>query len=360
MAILVAEGFEHIRGTLDYERRFVESSPSGVPSSLTQIDGRFPGSKCLRAVNGQVYTLRTHDLTPGSVTAILSFHIRSKGSALEPSSLIIGMMSAANVQQIVVDCSNIGGAQSIVLRRGATALYASPELPLEEFYHVELRVLISPTVGEWDLRINNMTVSSGEGNTANGGTSGFVRLFAGFASDTSVDSYIDLDDLILMDDTGDGPFNKLLGPVGIECLVPVRLVSGSHSNWTPNTGTNRAAVDDASSGVADDDTTYIDNSAPGVSVDYYGMAPVVSLHSSTLNIRPSVDARETNADNDVTLSSIDRDNVVLDRGAVLIDANAAYFRYKVDSSGATPEDLFDSLFGIQEDSIVLWTPTPLP
>lgn len=359
MALLVAEGFEHIRGTLDYERRFVESSPSGVPSSLTQIDGRFPGSKCIRAVNGQVYTLRTHDLTPGSVTAILSFHLRSKGSALEPSSLIIGMMSAANVQQIVVDCSNIGGAQSIVLRRGSTHLYDSPELPLEEFYHVELRVLISPTIGEWDLRINDMTVSSGEGNTANGGTSGFARLFAGFSSDTSVDSYIDLDDLILMDDSGEGSFNKMLGPVGIECLVPVRLVSGSHSNWTPNTGTNRAAVDDASSGVADDDTTYIDNSAAGVSVDYYGMAPVTSLHSSTLNIRPSIDARETSADNDLTFTMFGPDASIDDLDAVLVESGASYDRYSTDSEGRTPEDIFDSLFGIQEDSVVLWHPVPV-
>jgi len=346
MVLLIAEGFEHIRGTLDYERRFVESSPSGVPASLTQIAGRFPGSKCLRAVNGQVFSLRTHAISPGSITAILSFHFRSKGSFT--SGLIIGLLNAANAQQIVVETLNLGGLQQINLRRGATVLYASPNLPIDAFYHVELRVKISPIIGEWDLRINEMSVSTGTGNTANGGTAGFVRLFASLTSDVGAAVYIDLDDLILMDDSGNRPHNRMLGITGIESLVSKSFMTSSLEPWKPNTGTNEAAIDDASTGTADDDTTFVDNSPLEVVGDFYDTEEVTSLHSSALNLRLSVDARETSTASDILMTSYSHNGKVVDLGQLTIGNSASYSRYKTDSVGGTPEDISSTSFGFRD------------
>lgn len=146
-----------------------------------------------------------------------------------------------------------------------------------EWVFIELRAKISTTLGSFDLRMNGVTQASGSDlNTRNASSSvdaiNRIYLGAGANSDTS---YISrrLCDLYLNNTTvvSGSSCHTFLGPIRVEYLPAA--AEGFYKQFTPSTGTNRAAtVDDT--GILTSDNNY---SSTAGQMDTYTLATLPAI-----------------------------------------------------------------------------------
>lgn len=185
----------------------------------------------------------------------------NSGIANSPQAMIT-LFNGNNTQiDLAVDGSN---GTLLVRRAGTTTIGTSaPGLIVQGFwYYIEFKVLLSTTVGTYEVRINGVTVLSGTGANTQGyvtsATAEQIRVGAAFNGAL-------IDDLYMCDGTGSAPTNDFLGDVRVQWLAPSG--AGNHTAWTPNTGANYAAVNEHP---ANDDTTYVASSTAG-QIDTYAM-----------------------------------------------------------------------------------------
>ena len=126
--------------------------------------------------------------------------------------------------------------------RGSTLLAtSSPLLVASVWNYVEIRVLISDTVGRVVVRHNGVTIIDYTGDTKNGGTNTSVdKIKLAGISNFSTDQYYD--DLYICDATGSSPYNTFLGDVRVHTIVPNG--AGSSTQFTPSSGANYTTVDE--------------------------------------------------------------------------------------------------------------------
>ena len=139
------------------------------------------------------------------------------------------------------------------------------------------------------LQIDNSdpAASSLTGTYTAGGLNQPNRIYLNRTASTGVNWLID--DLVIYDDvagvTGDlrSSVNFPLGDSRIEILYPTG--AGSTTQWTPNTGANYAAVDEA---VSDEDTTYVQNGT-STQKDLYAFGNLsgtpATVHAVVVNAR---------------------------------------------------------------------------
>jgi hypothetical protein len=129
-----------------------------------------------------------------------------------------------------------------VAYRGATQIGISvPQLVTSVWNYLEVRVLISDTVGRCVVKLNGNTMIDFTGDTKNGGTNTSVdKMKLAGISNFSTDQYYD--DLYLCDASGSAPYNTYLGDVRIHTIVP--NAAGSSTQLTPSSGANYTTVDE--------------------------------------------------------------------------------------------------------------------
>ncbi len=121
-----------------------------------------------------------------------------------------------------------------------------------EWRYMELKVVVSATVGRIELRINGAEVFNSGDIDIVPGTSTGVRFVRFGPSSTTANDDVFFDDVYICDDAGTD-HNTFLGPVRVYALTPTGDVTKA---WTPSTGTdNFAMVDDGAN--HDADSTYI-------------------------------------------------------------------------------------------------------
>jgi hypothetical protein len=147
----------------------------------------------------------------------------------------------------------------IASRAGATLGTSVAVFTVGEHY-LEFKVLISDTVGTYEIRLDGVNVLSGSAadtkNTANA-TADTIRFGDSFLNSTPV-----MDDVYICDGTG-ARNNNFLGDVRVDCLFPSG--AGANTGLTPNTGTNFGAVDETT---ANDDTDYVSSAVVGTKDTY--------------------------------------------------------------------------------------------
>jgi len=120
------------------------------------------------------------------------------------------------------------------------------------WYYVELSVVIDPSAGAFELRVNGITEASGSGyNTAYGGNATADKV------DWGDWNYVSLDDLYLCNDLG-AHNNDFLGDIAVHCLMPNG--AGNYSEWAPQPGANWENVSEIP---PDDDTSYNETASAG-------------------------------------------------------------------------------------------------
>jgi len=145
--------------------------------------------------------------------------------------------------------SSIGN--KIVVSRGGTTdiAFSDKALPLGVWNHIEIKALISNTVGTVEVRVNNEVWINETGlDTLNGSGPVGTNALQLLGSNTLDSGF---DDLYILDTTG-SRLNDFIGDCGIETLYPSGV--GADAEFTPSAGANWQNVDEV--GDPDDDTTY--------------------------------------------------------------------------------------------------------
>jgi len=132
----------------------------------------------------------------------------------------------------------------------------------DEFLDIEWKVTVHNTTGVIELRVNGVTeiTSTGSLNTRAGTNNSADTVRLGTSTTGLARPFYK--HFILMDTTG-SVMNDFIGPVDVTSLRP--NADGEYDDWTANTGTRFAAVNQA---VTDNDTTFVSSSTPGDQVTF--------------------------------------------------------------------------------------------
>ena len=179
-----------------------------------------------------------------------------------------------------------------VTRNGTLLGTGSSILNINTFYHIDLSVVISDTVGSFVLKLNGLTEISGSGIDTKATANAYVDRFylgGGYSEEGAVapgERY--WDDVAVGDDQGS--FNTSSpGDVAVEAIHPTG--AGATTAWTPSAGTNWQNVDDA---LPDDDATYNKSNTVG-QTDMYAMADLAEATGLIKAVQYVQYARKDNA-----------------------------------------------------------------
>lgn len=155
-------------------------------------------------------------------------------------------------------------------------------LPLT-WYYLELKVKCADVGGTYELRVSGQTVLSGSGDTKVGSNAYHDRVC--FYSANGAIPYFD--DFYVCDGSGSAN-NNFLGDVRVVTVRPSG--AGGSTQWTPDSGSNFARVNEAISG---EDSSYVEDGIIGHE-DRYAFGDLSGV-SSINGLMICADCRETDA-----------------------------------------------------------------
>lgn len=265
MAFLWTDSFDH------YDTALISAKYATIGGSPTIVSGGGRrGSQCIRFPNATA-TITTA-ITPSGTTIVCGASV--KLATLAAQTELFSVMDGATVQMSV--CVKTDGA--IEVRRstrtgtllgtsGATGLIVATTSAF-----VELKALISTTVGTAEVRVNGVVVLTLTGlNNAQSAVNQWTNLkLLGSASIAS----LDIDDLYLLDGSGAAPLNTYLGDIRVDVCLPT--AEGNTIQWTPLSGTDNALM--------------VDEIPPNGDTDYNATAVVNNIDTLVVQNAPAVGA----------------------------------------------------------------------
>lgn len=151
--------------------------------------------------------------------------------------------------------------------------------------YIEWKVTCHNTAGAFEVRVDGVSWLSGSGvntrNSSNNQMDGWD-----VAHQTVSQTGMTIDDLYVCDTLG-GLHDDFLGAVKVEISRPT--AAGNSTQWTPNTGANWAAVDDAT---PDDDTTYITSSTAN-NTDLFTMGNLSAASGNVIAVQVGYRGKKT-------------------------------------------------------------------
>jgi hypothetical protein len=283
MALLFMDGFDHY-ASADLLLKWTAMSNASISagsgrrssSSLQFGGGGGTGSKVVpasgtTALGGVAFRINTLS----SVVNILGFH----NTAANQDHLRVTLNTTGALSVCRVTGSGLNGGSNTVLGTTAAGLIVGGA-----YNYIELKGVLHASAGTVQLRVNGATVLNLTGQVTTQGTLVWDRIWV---SNSGAGSGADCDDLWVCDGTGAAPWNDLLGDCRVDARVPT--AAGATTGWTPSTGANWAAVDDAAPngdtdyvaattvGLTD---TYTIQDAPVVGATIYGVQHCVNLKKS--------------------------------------------------------------------------------
>jgi len=200
-------------------------------------------------------------------TFFTRFAFRKSTNPNAPNRIFIMTNNGFTTGLVRVDLDSAGQIVVTPLAGGGTI--SSSALSNNTYYVIELKVLLSATVGTVELRIDGVSIGSLSSiNTLNGTT---LQEFRFSVTTTSgVFPTYNYDDIAINDASGsfqnDWP--------GLGHIIMSKPGLDGSITWTPNVGSdNFANVDDLPATAADDDTTY-NSSATANDEDRYAITPM--------------------------------------------------------------------------------------
>jgi hypothetical protein len=286
MAFRFGDGFDHY-ATASFGEKWTALTGGPVVSAG---NGR-RASQSFRANNTNQYITKTLDNQASWVIG-LAFRSSLVPTAISP---FIALLDAGTAQ-----CElrlNTDGTLSIT--RNGTALTGGTSASAMSgniYYYVEWMVTISASIAANTCKVNvngtnwiNVAAGQSTRNTANN-SANQVRI--GYQSGASGNSpNWDFDDLYVLDGNDSGvagnPCNAFLGDVAVVPLYPSG--AGNYSQWTPDSGTNYARVNEA---LADGDTSYVQTGVAG-NIDSYIYQALAGSPGSIFAVLWNAEMRKT-------------------------------------------------------------------
>lgn len=234
MALLRFESFDH------YDTATASAAITDLGPNCTIATVGRNGTQGVAVRGSQSTTLVQLQSSPSGNTGIVGFAVRMP-TALPAQDRRLCSFQEGSQEHITLILTTTG---ALVVRRGASTILGTSgaTLATATYYFLEFKVLISDTVGTYEVRIDGTNVLSASAvDTRNAGTTGnwtSVPLTGGAGS---VSSDVDLDDVYICDGTGAAPFNTFLGDRRVVSLLP-EAGNGTISEWDPSTGTDRGTL----------------------------------------------------------------------------------------------------------------------
>jgi len=269
MTVVFMEGFDHYNAT-----QMVTYKNWATNQGWAMQTGRFGGQAWY---NGQGST-NSHAL-PGSYTELI-FGAAGKMVDHDAANAFALYSSGTVVVKVLPVASGPNYVWKIVNSAGTTLATGTTPIALSTWYYLELRVVVSATVGTVELRLNGSTTAE---CSATGVNTGALSINTVAASGNQ----FHYDDMYCVDpNSGSAPTNTWLGDVRVETLLPT-----SNGNSTAWTGVY-TAVDEG--GAANDDTDYIYSSTPG-DKETYGLSDLSVTNGTVYAVQANLTARKDDA-----------------------------------------------------------------
>jgi len=312
MALLYIDSFDHYV-TADITAKWTNKGVSDVTPTISAGNGRHSSSSLRLAAAGPLNNSTAwvqKVLTPADATMICGFAVSVPSAAIGSTGLPLAAVRDGSTTQVCLRINNTGTLSVVRGNQGGTVLGTTTAVvPFSTFTFIEWKVLIDPSVGTVDVRINGASALSLTGqNTRSSGTSQWTAFNLGVI-DAVFNTYgttsnTDYDDLYVLDGSGSSPLNAFLGDARVDARYPTG--AGATTGWTPSTGSNWQNVDDTA---PDGDSTYnatstvnavdtfVTQDAPVAGALLYGVQLCLSqkkTDSGTCSLAPVVRHSSTN------------------------------------------------------------------
>ena len=277
MALLFADGFDHYV-TGDLTRKWSATSTS--TPIISTANPRY-GAQHLRS--SSLSTQYLIKAVPQPVTLIAGAAVNPAAFPTGGNSSIITFLDGTLVQASL----RVTGSGLLTVIKGSSTVLATSTTGISagNYSYVEMKVLISSTVGTVQVKVNGTTVINATGlNTQSGSNTYIDGVFLG-PHISSGNFNTDYDDFYICDTTG-STNNDFLGDVRIEALYPSG--AGSSTTWTPSTGSNYTCVDEATANITD----YVTSTAND-QIDTYAFGDLAEAAGSVKGIQINALAQKT-------------------------------------------------------------------
>lgn len=241
MALRFYDGFDHYPAA-EMLNKWTSWSNTGIAF----VSGRYAGSTAVNT-NARSFS-KSIDAQSEWIVGFAFKHLGATGQ-------ILRLFNGATLQDdLFFDAAT---NRFSVRRAGSTVLgTGTKQLQISVWHYVELRIVLSDTVGVVNLKVDGVDDINLTGqDTINSGATSDGFTFG----DGGVPSYID--DLYICDASGAAPYNTFLNDPRVEVLYPTG--NGASSQWVgqdADSVDNYLLVDETDS---DDDTTYVESSTVG-------------------------------------------------------------------------------------------------
>lgn len=282
MSLEFMDGFDHYQ---TFSQKW-DNNASGNNSN--QTPARFGGGSAS-------FFTGTIALSQGQLSAvstrIIGFALYINNSGIAAGG-IVNFLLAGTTQ---CDLRYTSTGQLQVTRNGTVLGTSTFQMLTFVWYYIEISVTINGSTGAFDVHVNGTSVLSASGvNTANAGGTTTDSLKIGCT--TGQGQNLNFDDLYILNTSG-AANNTFLGDSRIVTQVPNS--DGTHTAWTPSSGTNRySRVNEIP---PDGDSSYIFDSTPGDENTFGFPATTISGTGVVAAVQVNMCARK----DDVTTRSIE-------------------------------------------------------
>lgn len=233
MALLFMEGWE-VDGFSQDQNAMARKYAAYSSANGTQT-GRLQGLSGTISTNS---VLRTRAFGTPTSTCIIGFGYQDASSGSSSGNFEINIINGAEDQIRLLWVAVTSSTFRIDLKRGSTLIASSPEYSTLNWHYFELKVVVDPSAGTYELRRNETTVFSDTGvNTAESGSANWDAIhLTGISAEGNANGNPRFDDLYVCDGTG-SINNDFLGDSVIEGRFPTGdSVVASMLDWTPSSG----------------------------------------------------------------------------------------------------------------------------
>lgn len=276
MALRFMDSFDHYTVPLDKW----DTESGAKPAQISTTVGRFVNGSLL--VGGNAHSgFLTKDISTQD-EYIAGFALLFPTDAL--MDVIFSTAGGSKVAEITIN------PPDIELRNAAGTIVATAtnSITAATWQFVEFRVKQSPTLGEIECRVNNVTVASAINQNMGSTAISQIRIESHATS-----AVVNIDDLYVLDTTGSAPQNTFIGDSRLTVLRP--KANGNNNNFTPTgAASNFEAVDDA---LQDGDATFVEAGQLGAKEDYnqddfvdLGISPGTIFSTQVVNCAKKTDA----------------------------------------------------------------------
>ena len=270
MTLLFCDSFDHY-ATSDMLRKWNSKiETAGGPTVTIGAFGRSStnGLRANRTAQNQIreaYLTRTLGSAVGTI--IVGFAFKPTTNFPVVAGLWILNLTDGGTDQVEIGLNSSG---QLVARRAGVVLGTSTfGLSLETTYYLEVKVLISDTIGTVTVRVDGierLALTNQDTKATTNATVDGVKIGFRSGNENVIGWAYDFDDLYVCDTAG-AQNNDFLGDIRVEALLPSG--AGNYAQWAlTGAATNREAVDEST---PDDDTTYVSSPTVGQKDSYaYG------------------------------------------------------------------------------------------